>query len=109
MRLARKQVLIIGLIGLLTSCAQIGTISGGEQDFYAPKPDMEHASPPNKSVSFSDKQIVIPFDEYFTIQNPGTSIRMVPPHATIRSSFKGKNSSYNGTRSYNPIRHTLSF
>lgn len=90
MRLARKQVLIIGLIGLLTSCAQIGTISGGEKDFYAPKPDMEHASPPNKSVNFSDKQVVIPFDEYFTIQNPGTSIRMVPPHATIRSSFKGK-------------------
>jgi len=88
--MARNYLLIISTVFLIVSCAQIGTISGGVEDYYAPVPDMEHADPPNESTFFNGHRIIIPFNEYFTIQNPTSSITMVPPHATIRSSFKGK-------------------
>lgn len=88
--MARNYFLIISTVFLIVSCAQIGTISGGEKDIHSPVPDMIHSIPPNESVLFTGKRIEIPFNEFFTIQNPTSSIRMVPPHATIHSSFKGK-------------------
>lgn len=88
MRILRQAILSISTIALLFSCAQVGTISGGDRDEYAPKPDMEKASPPNGSTNFNGKQIIIPFDEYFTINNPTSTIRMVPPDASIKASFK---------------------
>lgn len=88
MRILRRFILVILPVSLLFSCAQVGTISGGERDEYAPKPSMDKATPPNGSTNFQGKEIVIPFDEYFTINNPTSTIRMVPPHTTIKASFK---------------------
>lgn len=86
----KRKILIYLLPFVLLSCAQIGTISGGARDENAPKPDFEKSSPPIGTTFFTGKQIIIPFDEFFTLQDPTKNIRIVPPHATIRSKIKGK-------------------
>lgn len=88
--MARYSYLIFCVALLLASCAQVGTISGGEQDTAAPKPITDKVNPPNASVNFFGNQVVIPFDEYFTLSSPTTSIQIVPPHAIINASFKKK-------------------
>ena len=71
---------IIVLLGLLvSSCAQVGVISGGDVDRYAPKPVAEDVVPLNESTNFQGNSIEIPFDEYFRLMNPTQNIRMVPP------------------------------
>lgn len=81
---------IILLLALLSGCAQVGTISGGEQDEFAPKPIMEAMEPQNATTNYTGKTFVIPFDEYFQLNNPAQTIRMVPPHATIKAEMKKK-------------------
>lgn len=88
--MARYSYLIFILVLLLGSCAQVGVITGGEKDLFAPKPIAEEVRPPNASVLFTGNQIVIPFDEYFTLFSPTTSIQLVPPHATINASVDKK-------------------
>ena len=88
--MARYSYLIFLLFFIVASCAQVGSITGGEQDQTAPKPIADKMSPPNASVNFSGNQVIIPFDEYFTLSNPTTSIQIVPPHATIKASAKKK-------------------
>jgi hypothetical protein len=88
--MARYSYLIFILVLLLGSCAQVGVITGGEKDLAAPKPIAENVQPPNASVLFTGNQIVIPFDEYFTLSSPTTSIQLVPPHATISASVDKK-------------------
>ena len=88
--MARFSYLIFGISLILASCAQVGTITGGEKDNSAPKPIADKVSPPNASVYFSGNQVVIPFDEYFTLSSPSTTIQIVPPHATIKASVKKK-------------------
>ena len=88
--MARYSYLIFLVSLVLASCAQVGSISGGEQDTTAPKPIADKVDPPNASVNFTGNQVVIPFDEYFTLSSPSTSIQIVPPHATINASVKKK-------------------
>lgn len=88
--MARYGYLIFLSSLLLASCAQVGTISGGDTDSFAPKPITEKVNPPNASVNFTGNTIEIPFDEYFTLSSPTTSIQMVPPHATVQASMHKK-------------------
>ena len=83
--MARYSYLVFLTSLILASCAQVGTISGGDEDSSAPKPISEKVNPPNASVNFTGNKVVIPFDEYFTLSSPSTSIQMVPPHATIKA------------------------
>lgn len=82
--------LIFISILLLSSCAQVGTITGGDEDVSAPKPVAEKISPRNGTTNFKDNHIEIPFDEFFQLNNPAENVVMVPPHATINTSYKGK-------------------
>ncbi len=88
--MARYSYLIFLSLFILASCAQVGSITGGEKDESAPKPIADKVSPPNASVNFSGNKVIIPFDEYFTLSSPTTSIQMVPPHATVNATMKGK-------------------
>ncbi len=88
--MARYHYVIGILILLLAGCAQMGTISGGEKDTSAPKPIEEDVSPLNASTFFTSKQIEIPFDEFFSLNDPNQKIQIVPPHAKIQSQVKGK-------------------
>lgn len=86
-----RKYLIIFLVGLLVaSCAQVGIISGGDRDQFAPKPVAENIFPLNETTNFNSNSVVIPFDEYFNLVNPIQNIRIVPPHATIEALVKNK-------------------
>ncbi|MBL1278986.1 MAG: Ig-like domain-containing protein [Fluviicola sp.] len=87
--MARYRYLIFLSI-ILASCAQVGTISGGEVDRFAPQPIADKVQPPNESVFFTDKSIEIPFDEFIRLNKPSENIIMVPPGAKIDASVKGK-------------------
>jgi len=78
------------LFFLLSACAQVGTLTGGDKDVTAPQPINEKMSPPNESVHFTSKSVEIPFKEFIRLNEPGKNIRMVPPHATIIAKVKGK-------------------
>lgn len=88
MRMALWRFVI--LILLVSSCAQVGTITGGERDSSAPKPIAEKVNPPNASLQFTEKKISIPFGEFIKLNKPAQNIKMIPPHATIKSKIKGK-------------------
>ena len=74
----------------LVSCAQVGTITGGDQDVNAPKPISEKVSPKNGTTNFNTNHIEIPFDEFFSLNSANENVVMVPPHASISTSYKGK-------------------
>lgn len=88
--MASYRYLIISLFALLMGCAQVGTISGGDKDIDAPKPIDEQVAPENASIFFTAKHVKIPFDEYFKLNSPAQNITIVPPHAKIQSTVKGK-------------------
>lgn len=87
--MARKYAIIF-LLALLSGCAQVGSISGGERDTAAPKPLTDQMVPQNATTNYTGGTFVIPFDEYFQLNNPAQTIRMVPPHATISAEMKKK-------------------
>ena len=89
MRMAGKYVIIL-LVVFLSSCAQVGRISGGPEDRVAPKPIEDKMVPLNATTNFTGNEITIPFDEYFTLANPLQNIQMVPPHAQVTASVKKK-------------------
>jgi len=68
---------------LLFSCAQIGTITGGQKDVFAPK--IVKIQPENYLLNFNDKQLKITFDEYFVLNKAEQNIIMVPPDAVINT------------------------
>lgn len=81
-------VIIIALF--ISSCAQVGTISGGDKDEIAPQPKLLRVHPPNESTNFKAKEIEIPFDEFITLNNPTENIKIVPPHAKLNAVMKKK-------------------
>ena len=86
-----RKYFIVFLVGLLAaSCAQVGTITGGDRDQFAPKPIALAVVPLNETTNFTANGVEIPFDEYFKLVNPIQNIRIVPPHATIEASVKNK-------------------
>ena len=88
--MSQKICFIFFGIFLLFSCAQVGRISGGEVDVFAPKPIEEKTIPVFLSTNFKDGHVEICFDEFFRLKNTGENIVMVPPHANIKTSYKGK-------------------
>jgi uncharacterized protein (DUF2141 family) len=88
--MAGKHFIVLVLSALVSSCAQVGTLTGGDSDTTAPRPVLDKVSPPNASVNFQGKQVIIPFEEYFSLSNPVQNIRMVPPHASVTASVKKK-------------------
>lgn len=87
--MARLCYLIV-ILAFVSSCAQVGTITGGDKDVFAPQPIDHKVEPPNESTQFTSKSVTIPFNEFIRLNNPAENIVMVPPHATVKSSVKGK-------------------
>ncbi len=85
----RFGVVLISLL-LLGSCAQVEPLSGGLRDENAPKPNMEDMSPKNGSTNFHGKELVIPFDEFFTLNNPAENIVVIPPDIKPKAKIKNK-------------------
>jgi hypothetical protein len=67
---------------LLSACAQVQPLGGGEQDKRPPVPNFERSTPVFASTEVRPKEIRIPFDEYIKLNNPGTNISVTPELAT---------------------------
>lgn len=100
--MARIYSLIFLLPLLLSACAEVGTISGGPEDTVAPKPIEDKMEYTSGSVNFTGNGVEIPFDEFIRLNEPNINIRMVPPHATINASLKGKSLFLNWTDTLEP-------
>lgn len=61
----------------ISSCANRGRPSGGEQDVLPPV--IEKASPENFSINFTENEITIQFDEYIKINNLQKNLIISPP------------------------------
>lgn len=75
---------------LVLSCAQVGEISGGDEDQYAPKPMEGKSIPPNESSNFQGKSVEITFDEYVKLNNPQQTVVFVPNHAKPKTTLRKK-------------------
>lgn len=62
---------------LVTSCAQIGSPTGGAKDTLAPV--FMHSSPANGARNYTKKKIAIEFDEYVQVKNASQSVMVSPP------------------------------
>lgn len=83
-------ILLFIVTMLAVSCGQVGTITGGDQDFVAPKPIADNVIPPMASKNIKPDKITIPFDEFITLNNPAQNLRIVPDDVKLEPSVKGK-------------------
>ncbi|MES2589319.1 MAG: Ig-like domain-containing domain [Bacteroidota bacterium] len=87
-RLNKVFYCFLGLILILSSCAQVGVISGGTKDEIAPKPTK--VFPPNESLYFNSKKIVFEFDEYVKLNNALENITIVPKGIKVKAKVDKK-------------------
>ena len=89
MQLGRRSLFLITLAScLLFSCAQVGSISGGEKDIFAPK--ITKSSILHKQRNVSLKVFSFEFDERIVLNNGNDKVVLVPSDATAKMSIKGK-------------------
>jgi hypothetical protein len=89
MYLVRNYFVVFSLIiGLLSSCAQIGTIEGGVRDEIPPR--VVKSSTENGSVNFIEKKIEWVFDEYFQLNNHQNTVSITPNHSRLKTSSSAK-------------------
>ena len=81
--MAFRTLLVIGILFLIHSCAQVSSLTGGPNDTIAPRPNHEKMIPESGTTNFSGNEIKIPFDEFVKLENPNETILMVPPHAKL--------------------------
>jgi len=76
------------LIPLLFSCAEVGLISGGAKDIYAPM--YIEVNPPHENTNFNSNKVEFIFNEYIKLNNPNTTICLSPNNSKIKTNSKGK-------------------
>ena len=90
MLMAFRKILILILPFLFAGCAQIGQISGGDQDIIAPCPLADKTFPPSKSTFFKGTSFEMNFDEFVQLNNPQQTLFIVPNHAVLKPSIHKK-------------------
>jgi uncharacterized protein (DUF2141 family) len=88
MRLVSNYYIIGLFLGLLSSCAQIGTIEGGAKDENPPR--VIKSSSENGTINFKEKKIEFVFDEYFQLNNPKNTVSITPNHTRLKTSSSAK-------------------
>ncbi len=81
-----KLILKIFFLLSIYSCANIGGLSGGENDTKSPiliKSNLQKSN-------FLEKKIVLEFDEYITLNKPIENIFLIPEHSKLKTIVKGK-------------------
>ena len=78
---------------LSTGCAQIGMPTGGPRD--STPPVLLNATPPNNTIHFKGKNIVLTFDEYVHLQDMQKNLLVAPePKIIPNITSKLKNGFY---------------
>lgn len=90
MHMAISKILIFLFPLILISCAQVGQISGGEKDEFAPHPIDGLTNPPNQSTSFQGNSIDMTFDEFIQLNSPQQTLVIVPNHAKPKATVRKK-------------------
>jgi uncharacterized protein (DUF2141 family) len=88
--MAFRTLIIVGILFLIQSCAQVGELSGGIKDEIAPIPNEAKMNPSNGSTNFRTSTITIPFLEFVKLNNPSETMVLIPPHAKPIAKVKGK-------------------
>jgi len=70
------------ILVLLSACAQVGTITGGPTDAFAPK--VISASIQDQQLSVKSQQQVLVFDEFIKLADPQKSITLMPNDGGIK-------------------------
>ena len=83
----QRLLLGIALLSLL-SCAQIGTLSGGEKDTMAPQ--IVGSFPAMGATQVYPELIKLQFNEFIELNNPMQNIRLEPSDATIKTTLKNR-------------------
>ena len=86
--MVKQLFLILSGSLLIASCAQVGRLSGGEQDTTPPRP--VKTTPKNEAVNFTGNTFSVTFDEYVRLNKPSESIIIVPPHVKPTATIKKK-------------------
>jgi len=81
-----RYALIIGL--LLSACAQVGTITGGPTDDYAPK--VLSANIQDQQVAVKAQQQILVFDEFIKLKDAQKLITLMPNDSRLQCTVKGK-------------------
>jgi len=80
----RFSIILCSLL-LLASCAQIGTLTGGDEDIFAPQPS--NIVPAQETSNFTGNSVEFTFTEFVLLNNPQQNIFIVPadvkPSATL--------------------------
>jgi hypothetical protein len=83
--------ILIGIASLLfASCAQVGLLTGGQEDTKAPTPLEELTSPANKTVRFSGNGFSLTFDEFIQLNNPQQTVVVSPANLKPELSIENK-------------------
>lgn len=72
-----KLLCCVGLVILISSCAQRGRPDGGPKDLDPPK--VVSSNPENFSSRYKKNEIIINFDEFIKLDNPAQQIIFSPP------------------------------
>ena len=83
-----RALLTFILVALISSCAQVGFLTGGEQDDLAPEP--VRSKPENGSLSFASNQVTLTFNEFIQLKDPQQNIFIVPNDAKIDAKLHKK-------------------
>lgn len=73
---------------LFTSCAQIGTITGGAKDNASPR--ILKSNPIDGALNVQTRQINIDFDEFVILQKPNENIVLLPSNVNYKSKLINK-------------------
>jgi hypothetical protein len=83
-----KTPLILLFLALISSCAQVGFLTGGDEDSVAPEPS--RSIPENGTFSFTGNRVKLSFDEFVQLKDPQQNIFMIPNDAKIETSLVKK-------------------
>ena len=85
-----RNFLLLTLVFLTWSCAQILAPTGGPRDVDPPV--LLHSNPLHKTTNFNGNQIKLDFNEFFALQNPNNNVLVSPP-LLINPEFKTRGKS----------------
>ncbi|NPA44552.1 MAG: Ig-like domain-containing protein, partial [Chlorobi bacterium] len=69
--------IILTILLLLVSCAQVGSLTGGEKDITPPV--LLSSTPENFDTNFKNNKLIFKFDEYFVLNNLNSVFICSPP------------------------------
>ena len=83
-----KPILPIILSALLSACATVGVLTGGDRDVQAPL--LIKSSPAHAATQVNTTKLVLTFDEYIELVNPTETFRLEPSDAKLSVTLSKK-------------------